>query len=199
MRARAPVEWTLQDLIQRWGDVTPRTAKDRARRDGFPPPFKTGPDRWRRLLVESWEYQHGIGGGRGRLRRGRGLYGRYRPLFEYLRAVPKGRQRLVMSFDEVERVLGGRGSLPPSALRRKSRWWANRAEAAAGVVAAHQRAWRDAGWRVVEVEPQLLRKSPKGSLVGERGRVTFRRKSPRGPGGVDPLDRPIMVRKKRTA
>ena len=67
---------------------------------------------------------------------------KYAPLKHFLES--QSGSRAVLSFDQVERVLGF--ALPPSA-RKHQPWWAN-----TGGSHVHAAAWLDAGWRTSQVE-----------------------------------------------
>lgn len=69
--------------------------------------------------------------------------GKYDPLREHLEAAA-GHTRVLLNFNEITALVG---SLPASAWQHPA-WWAN--EGDGNHTQAH--AWRDAGWRVVEVD-----------------------------------------------
>jgi len=67
--------------------------------------------------------------------------GKYAPLEQYLRTVPKNQTELTLSFKHVEKILGI--SLPPSAYESEL-WWTKQKEANH----VTPRAWSNAGWKV---------------------------------------------------
>lgn len=71
--------------------------------------------------------------------------GKYTPLAIYLQEIPLGQDRIVLSFAEIEKIIGN--ELPPSAYKHRP-WWAN--ERIGTHVWAH--AWLKAGWRVDSVD-----------------------------------------------
>jgi hypothetical protein len=70
--------------------------------------------------------------------------GKYTPLEAYLQGIPLRQDRVVLSFAEVEKIIGDR--LPPSA-HKYGAWWANERE----VTHVQANAWLRAGWRVESV------------------------------------------------
>jgi Holliday junction resolvase-like predicted endonuclease len=103
---------------------------------------------------------------------------KYEPLQSYLAARPEQMNRVTMSFDEIEALVG---SLPPSA-RNHGAWWANDSKVQA-------QAWRTAGWRVESVDQRVGRVAFTRSIVG--GPHPIARK-PR-PSPAIPAPQPIMV------
>lgn len=83
---------------------------------------------------------------------------RYTPLAEYLYQQPASRDRITITFSEIERIIGG--DLPASA-REYRAWWSN--DTSRQAQAAQ---WLSAGWRTDEVDQT-------------RGFVTFSRIQPR--------------------
>lgn len=67
---------------------------------------------------------------------------RYFPLLRHLYSIPMDRDRIRLSFAEVENIIGGK--LPPSARAHRAWWSDNR-------VHTHAGHWLDAGWRVGRV------------------------------------------------
>jgi hypothetical protein len=63
--------------------------------------------------------------------------GRYDLLRRYLQKVPVGTDRLELTFNDIEGIIGA--GLPASAYRYRA-WWAN------DKTHVHARAWMDAGW-----------------------------------------------------
>jgi hypothetical protein len=68
---------------------------------------------------------------------------KYAPLGQYLARQPATISRLVLSFEQVERILGF--ELPASAAEHQA-WWANNTRQH-----PHVQVWLDAGWQTVEV------------------------------------------------
>ena len=81
---------------------------------------------------------------------------KYDTLRDHLLAVSNDQRRVVLSFTELDRVVGG---LPESA-RRVRQFWANDSKGQA-------RAWRAAGWHVAELGVDFNG----GTVTFERGRV----------------------------
>ncbi len=65
---------------------------------------------------------------------------KYAPLAEYLQAIPGKQDKIRLSFQEIEEIIGD--ELPPSAYTHRS-WWAN--DSVGHVQSKH---WLDAGWKV---------------------------------------------------
>jgi hypothetical protein len=72
--------------------------------------------------------------------------GKYEPLRMYLSGEPADVRVIKRAFDDIERVIGA--SLPASARSGDPRFWLNGKSSRH----AHERAWRDAGFRVTEVD-----------------------------------------------
>ncbi len=70
-------------------------------------------------------------------------YGIYEPFLEWMRARPEGEAALDLSFQEIEKIIGG--ELPPSAHKYRE-WWANHERN------AQAKAWLRGGWRVANVD-----------------------------------------------
>ena len=68
---------------------------------------------------------------------------KYDPLRDYLDRKDDGRDRLQLTFEQIESIIGER--LPRSAYVHPS-WWGNRINA--NYVTSHANAWHDAGWMV---------------------------------------------------
>ncbi len=68
---------------------------------------------------------------------------RYRGLYDSLSEQRDNRDRLSISFTELEEIIGG--PLPPSARKHRA-WWSNSRSH------SHASAWLDAGWRVESVD-----------------------------------------------
>lgn len=65
----------------------------------------------------------------------------YRPLYEYLAASPAEVTRIVLSFKQIEQIMGSGYRLRKSAYDHAA-WWANNYEPH-----VEARAWMAAGWR----------------------------------------------------
>jgi CBS domain-containing protein len=72
------------------------------------------------------------------------LGGRYAPLVRYLMDQPSKLEKLTLSFDEIDKLLGEH-QLPESA-RKYRAWWANDS-----VSHSHSQQWLEAGWRVANI------------------------------------------------
>jgi hypothetical protein len=73
------------------------------------------------------------------------MAGKYTPLEDYLRALPKNKREVRLSFEQIEGIL--KFKLPSSAFEDE-RWWMHEKEANH----IHTRAWANAGWKVKSVE-----------------------------------------------
>ena len=73
------------------------------------------------------------------------MAGKYTPLEDYLRDLPKSQREVTLRFEEIERILNGK--LPSSAYEDR-RWWDH--ETAGNHVS--QRAWINAGWRIESLD-----------------------------------------------
>ena len=69
-----------------------------------------------------------------------GRTSKYAPLGEYLQSIPGNQDRIRLSFEEIEEIIGD--ELPPSAYQHRT-WWAN--DTVGHVQSKH---WLDAGWKV---------------------------------------------------
>jgi len=67
---------------------------------------------------------------------------RYAPLAIWLQSQPSSRDRVRLTFEDIEGIIGE--VLPPSAHKHRA-WWAN------DTSHVHARQWLDAGWRVAQV------------------------------------------------
>lgn len=74
---------------------------------------------------------------------GSGPRSSYRPLLDYLQS--RDVTRIVLSFTEVERILG---RILPESARKHRAWWSNERTGSH----SHARAWMDAGWHVATVD-----------------------------------------------
>ena len=70
----------------------------------------------------------------------------------YLQGLPPGDDRVELSFEQIEKVLGN--SLPPFGLQSSVNWWSNDS-----VGHVQSRQWLDVGWRVASINmtSQLIR------------------------------------------
>jgi len=77
--------------------------------------------------------------------------GKYTPLETYLRALPKNKMALRLSFAQIEAIL--KFKLPASAYEDE-RWWLREKEGNH----INLRAWTNAGWKIdnVDVQRQLI-------------------------------------------
>jgi len=73
------------------------------------------------------------------------MAGKYTPLEDYLRALPKSKKEVRLSFEQIEVIL--KFKLPSSAYEDE-RWWMHEKEGNH----VNLRAWTTAGWRVESVE-----------------------------------------------
>ncbi|MCB0119710.1 MAG: hypothetical protein KDD72_11825 [Anaerolineales bacterium] len=71
--------------------------------------------------------------------------GKYTPLEDYLRALPKSKKEVKLSFEQIEGIL--KFKLPSSAYEDE-RWWLREKEGNH----VNLRAWANAGWRVEVVD-----------------------------------------------
>ena len=88
--------------------------------------------------------------------KGRIMAGKYTPLEDYLRGLPVNQREVVLSFEQIERIINAK--LPPSAYGYQQ-WWENEKEGNH----VNARAWANAGWKVEGVDfsekwVQLVRK-----------------------------------------
>ena len=73
------------------------------------------------------------------------MTGKYTPLENYLRDLPANQKEIVLSFEQIERIISAK--LPPSAYEYQA-WWANEKEGNH----VNARAWANAGWKVENVD-----------------------------------------------
>ena len=76
-----------------------------------------------------------------RIEEGITMAGKYTPLENYLRSLPKGQTEVTLAFEEIERILNER--LPSSAFEDR-RWWDHEKEGNH----INKRAWSNAGWKI---------------------------------------------------
>lgn len=74
--------------------------------------------------------------------------GKYTPLENYLRALPKSKKEVHLSFEQIEGIL--KFNLPASAYEDE-RWWMHEKEGNH----VNLRAWTNAGWRIKNVEVKM--------------------------------------------
>jgi hypothetical protein len=72
------------------------------------------------------------------------MAGKYTPLEKYLRGLPVNQREVVLSFEQIERIINAK--LPPSAYGYHQ-WWENEKEGNH----VNARAWANAGWKVDQV------------------------------------------------
>lgn len=73
------------------------------------------------------------------------MAGKYTPLEIYLRDVPANQKEVVLSFEQIERIIHAR--LPSSAYEYQQ-WWDSEKEGNH----VNGRAWANAGWKVESVD-----------------------------------------------
>ena len=73
------------------------------------------------------------------------MAGKYTPLENYLRGLPVNQRELVLSFEQIERIINAK--LPPSAYGYQQ-WWDHETEGNH----VNQRAWANAGWKIESVD-----------------------------------------------
>jgi hypothetical protein len=73
------------------------------------------------------------------------MAGKYTPLENYLRDLPVSQREVVLSFEQIERILNAK--LPPSAYEYQQ-WWENEKEGNH----VNPRAWANAGWKIEDVD-----------------------------------------------
>ena len=73
------------------------------------------------------------------------MAGKYTPLEDHLRALPKSKNEITLSFEQVEEIL--KTNLPSSAYEDQ-RWWLHEKEA--NHVSA--RSWSEAGWKIESLD-----------------------------------------------
>ena len=78
-------------------------------------------------------------------RKGIVMTGKYTPLEDYLRGLPVSQREVVLSFEQIERIINAK--LPASAYGYQQ-WWDNEKEGNH----VNGRAWANAGWKVESVD-----------------------------------------------
>ena len=73
------------------------------------------------------------------------MTGKYTPLEDYLRDIPANQKEIVLSFEQIERIINAK--LPPSAYEYQQ-WWENEKEGNH----VNARAWANAGWKVERLD-----------------------------------------------
>ena len=73
------------------------------------------------------------------------MTGKYTPLENYLHYIPANQKEVVLSFEQIERIISAK--LPPSAYAFQQ-WWENEKEGNH----VNARAWANAGWKVESVD-----------------------------------------------
>jgi len=73
------------------------------------------------------------------------MTGKYKPLENYLRDLPKSRREVTLRFEQIEGILNSK--LPSSAYEDR-RWWDHETEGNH----VNKRAWANAGWKVKSVD-----------------------------------------------
>lgn len=71
---------------------------------------------------------------------------KYSPLRDHLASYPEDRHELLMTFEQIEDLVG---KLPRSAYVHRA-WWANTTDAR-----VEARAWRSAGWHVKSIDQKM--------------------------------------------
>ena len=73
------------------------------------------------------------------------MAGKYTPLEDYLRDLPANQKEVVLSFEQIEKILNAK--LPASAYEDQ-RWWDHETEGNH----VNKRAWANAGWEIESVD-----------------------------------------------
>lgn len=73
------------------------------------------------------------------------MAGKYAPLENYLRKLPKSQSEVTLDFEQIERILNNR--LPSSAYEDR-RWWDHETEGNH----VSPRAWANAGWKIEKLD-----------------------------------------------
>ena len=73
------------------------------------------------------------------------MTGKYTPLENYLRDLPKNKREVTLGFKQIERILNAK--LPSSAYEDQ-RWWVNEKEGNH----VNTRSWSNAGWKVENLD-----------------------------------------------
>jgi hypothetical protein len=69
------------------------------------------------------------------------MTGKYTPLENYLRELPASQKSILLSFEQIERILNDK---MPSSAYEDRRWWDHETEGNH----RNTRAWTNAGWRI---------------------------------------------------
>lgn len=73
------------------------------------------------------------------------MAGKYTPLENYLRDLPKGQKEVTLRFEQIEKIL--KSKLPASAYEDR-RWWDHATEGNH----VSKRSWADAGWTIESLD-----------------------------------------------
>jgi len=78
------------------------------------------------------------------------MAGKYSPLENYLRDLPKSQSEVTLRFEQIEKML--KSKLPSSAYEDR-RWWDHETEGNH----VNRRAWSNAGWKVDNLDVSMKR------------------------------------------
>jgi len=78
------------------------------------------------------------------------MSGKYTPLENYLRGLPKGQREVTLRFEQIEEILNSK--LPSSAYEDR-RWWDHEKEGNH----INARAWANAGWKIERLDVEKKR------------------------------------------
>ncbi len=78
------------------------------------------------------------------------MSGKYFPLEQYLRNVPENQKVMTLSFEQIEKIIGGK--LPASAYDYPQ-WWEHATEGNH----RNTRAWTNAGWKIEDLNLEQKR------------------------------------------
>jgi hypothetical protein len=73
------------------------------------------------------------------------MAGKYTPLENYLRDLPRNQRKVALSFEQIERILNNK--LPSSAYESQ-KWWEHGKEGNH----VNDRAWSNAGWKIESLD-----------------------------------------------
>jgi hypothetical protein len=73
------------------------------------------------------------------------MAGKYTPLENYLRSLPRNQSEVTLGFEQIEKILGDK--LPSSAYE-DNRWWLHEKEANH----VDTRSWSNAGWKIERMD-----------------------------------------------
>ena len=76
------------------------------------------------------------------------MAGKYTPLENYLRDLPKSRREVTLRFEQIERILN---SKLPSSAYEDQRWWDHETEGNH----VSTRSWSNAGWKVESLDVNM--------------------------------------------